>query len=152
MAKLKSHKRIIKEIEDLQNNFTDMFEINFPDENNPYCWNVKFEGAEESLYEGEKFELQFKFDNMFPFEAPEVIFVGNIPIHPHIYCNGYICLSILYDHWTPALRISSIILSIQSMLSSCQEKVKPENDSSFASYAKGRSPKSFNWEFDDDTC
>jgi ubiquitin-conjugating enzyme E2 W len=32
-----------------------------------------------------------------PIDSPEVIFVGNIPIHEHIYSNGYICLSILYD-------------------------------------------------------
>ena len=96
--------------------------------------------------------MQFKFNDSFPFEAPEVIFVGAIPDHPHVYSNGYICLSILYDHWTPALRVSSIILSIQSMLSSCEKKEKPENDSSFSLYAKGRSPKSFNWVFEDDTC
>ena len=57
--------------------------------------------------------LQFRFNDGFPFEAPEVIFIGAaIPVHPHIYTNGFICLSILYDEWTPALRVSSIVLSI----------------------------------------
>mmetsp|Transcript_16850 Transcript_16850/g.18786 ORF Transcript_16850/g.18786 Transcript_16850/m.18786 type:complete len:153 (+) Transcript_16850:2-460(+) len=152
MIKLKSTKRIQKEIQDLQENYSEMFEVDFPNIDDISCWNAKFNGAEGSLYEGEVFDLQFKFDNKFPFEAPEVIFIGTPPIHPHIYSNGYICLSILYDHWTPALRISSIILSIQSMLSSCTEKTKPENDASFSSHSKGRSPKSFNWEFEDDTC
>ena len=152
MIKAKASKRIEKEIADLQSNYSEMFEIYFPNSDDITKWNVKFDGAEGTLYEGERFELQFKFDDSFPFEAPEVIFKGHIPTHPHIYSNGYICLSILYDHWTPALRVSSIILSIQSMLSSCQEKVKPENDSSFVSYSKGRSPKSFNWVFEDDTC
>ena len=32
-----------------------------------------------------------------PIESPEVIFVGPIPCHEHIYSNGFICLSILYD-------------------------------------------------------
>ena len=32
-----------------------------------------------------------------PIEAPEVIFVGPVPTHEHIYSNGFICLSILYD-------------------------------------------------------
>ena len=152
MPKLRSIKRIEKEIQDLTNNYKDMFELNFPDVNDLSLWNAKFEGAEGTLYEGETFELQIKFDDTFPFEAPEVIFVGTPPIHPHIYSNGYICLSILYDGWTPALRVSSIILSIQSMLSSCTNKQKPENDDGFSYYAKGRSPKSFNWEFEDDTC
>ncbi|KAM7369962.1 hypothetical protein PAMP_011249 [Pampus punctatissimus] len=54
---------------------------------------------------------------------PIVMFTGeNIPVHPHVYSNGHICLSILTEDWSPALSVQSVCLSIISMLSSCKEK------------------------------
>ncbi|CDQ95592.1 unnamed protein product [Oncorhynchus mykiss] len=83
------------------------------------------EGATGTLYEGEKFQLLFKFSSRYPFDSPQVMFMGeNIPVHPHVYSNGHICLSILTEDWSPALSVQSVCLSIISMLSSCKEKVR----------------------------
>lgn len=38
------------------------------------------EGASGTLYEGEQFQLQFKFSNKYPFDSPEVSFLIFIKI------------------------------------------------------------------------
>ena len=91
-------------------------------------------GPPGTLYDGENFHLQFKFGSKYPFDSPEVIFVGDdIPVHPHVYSNGHICLSILTEDWSPALSVQAVCLSIISMLASAKEKVCK----SFSPHPKG---------------
>ena len=93
-----------------------------------YRWKVGMSGPSETLYDGESYSLQFKFGDNYPFDSPEVTFIGDcIPEHPHIYSNGHICLSILTEDWSPALSVQAVCISIISMLASCKEKVFRSN-------------------------
>ena len=116
-------------------------------------WHISFVCSQGTVYAGEKYTLQFRFDEKYPFEAPEVIFVGKPPEHEHVYSCGFICLSTLHNDWTPALQTSQVCMSIISMLSSAKEKKKPVNDeSASARMAKIGSPKKISWAFHDDKC
>ena len=89
-----------------------------------FRWIIDVSGPNGTLYEGENFQLKFKFSNKYPFDSPIVTFTGDcIPLHPHIYSNGHICLSILTTDWTPAMSVESVCLSIISMLASAKQKV-----------------------------
>ncbi|EKX32575.1 ubiquitin-conjugating enzyme E2 [Guillardia theta CCMP2712] len=112
-------------------------------------WVVKIRGAEGTFYHGEVFRLQFVFPPEYPIEAPEVVFLHPAPIHPHIYSNGHICLSILYDGgWSPALKVESVCLSILSMLSSAEAKRPPEDNDNYVRTCSS-SPKKTRWVFHD---
>ncbi|KAI9105374.1 ubiquitin-conjugating enzyme/RWD-like protein [Phlyctochytrium arcticum] len=142
-------KRLTKELRDLQSNPPQGISIEKADDNLK-CWLVMVRGAEGTLYANEAFTLQFKFNNHYPLESPEVIFRDPVPVHPHIYSNGHICLSILYDQWSPALTISSVCLSILSMLSSATKKERPPDNNMYILTAK-KSPKNTSWAFHDDS-
>ena len=77
----------------------------------------------------------------------QVVFLApSIPIHPHVYANGHICLSILADDWSPALTILSVCVSLQSMLSSCSQKERPPDNDMYVRFGS-RDPKRTKWVF-----
>lgn len=146
-----SQKRIMKELNLMRDTPPDGIRLldNFS-ENSFEQFVIEVQGAPETLYTGEQFQLRFKFGDRYPFEPPTVTFVGDhIPVHPHIYSNGHICLSILTEDWSPALTIESVCLSIISMLSSCTEKKRPPDDSMYVRTCSGN-PRNTRWWFHDD--
>ena len=65
--------RLNKELADLKT--FNIFTVKV-DDNNPRLWFISFKGAENTLYAGENFTLQFKFSN----EYVSIIIINNISI------------------------------------------------------------------------
>lgn len=101
------------------------------DENNLLEQYVDISVESNPIYPPEKkYRIRFRFTPSYPVEVPWIQFVSSsptsvtdptvvyfdIPVHPHIYSNGHICLDLLGDGWTPVHSMSSVALSLQSML------------------------------------
>lgn len=103
----------------------------------------------------ETYRLKFAFSPSYPIEAPEVVFAKStdpprpIPLHPHIYSNGIICLDLLDSQgWSPVHNVESICISIQSMLAGNTKAEKPPGDEEFVRSNRQR-PRDINFLYHD---
>lgn len=88
-----------------------------PHEDNLRYFDVQLAGPEGTPYEGGVFHLELFLPEDYPMAAPRVRFLTKI-YHPNIDRLGRICLDVLKDHWSPAMQIRTILLSVQALLSS----------------------------------
>lgn len=147
-----ANRRVSKELEAWSRNPVVGLSIESHESSSMLRWIVLVEGAPGTLYEGEVYRLQVTFSSSYPMDSPEVVFKTPSPAHPHIYTNGHICLSILYDEWSPAMTVQSVCLSILSMMSSAEEKGRPEGDREYCRTVGSKSPKLTSWGFHDESC
>uniref|UniRef100_A0A8C2ZJA9 N-terminal E2 ubiquitin-conjugating enzyme n=1 Tax=Cyclopterus lumpus TaxID=8103 RepID=A0A8C2ZJA9_CYCLU len=151
-------KRLQKELLAMQNDPPPGMTLNEKSVQNTIThWIVDMEEHLAHCTKERNFSWLFKFSSRYPFDSPQVMFTGeNIPVHPHVYSNVHICLSILTEDWSPApASVQSVCLSIISMLSSCKEKGRESRrppDNSFYVRTCNKNPKKTKWWYHDDTC
>ena len=114
MSKAQALKRIQKELFELQKTPSSRCTAG-PTTDNLFIWQATLAGPDKTPYEGGLFFLDIVFPEDYPFNPPKLKF--RTPIyHPNINKQGSICLDILKEEWTPALDISSVLLSISSLM------------------------------------
>jgi ubiquitin-conjugating enzyme E2 Z len=82
-------------------------------------------GPKDSLYEGGYYFFKFKFPPDYPHSPPVVEFLtndGETRMHPNMYKNRRMCMSILNswrgEQWSGCQTIKSVLLTIMSLLDS----------------------------------
>ncbi|KAF2099386.1 ubiquitin conjugating enzyme [Rhizodiscina lignyota] len=107
------------------------------------------------LYRGDTYRLKFHFSSSYPIEAPEVTFITSpttpkIPMHPHVYSNGIICLDLLdRQGWSPVHNVESVCMSLQSMLTGNEKNERPPGDADFVK-SNRRRPRDISFYFHDE--
>ena len=108
-------RRIQRELKEAIMNKDPSIQWGLKDPSDNLIWWASIIGPEGTPYHGFKLMLNITLLNNYPFSPPQVSFTANI-WHPNVGPSGNICLDILKDKWTPALKLSSVLLSISSLL------------------------------------
>ncbi|KRX10642.1 Ubiquitin-conjugating enzyme/RWD-like protein [Pseudocohnilembus persalinus] len=108
--------RISKETQKLSQDKIPGIEVSVNPQNFRHFY-VKLDGPSQTPYEKGQFTCELYLPEDYPMSPPKVVFTTKI-YHPNIDNLGRICLDILKKNWSPALQIRSVLLSIQSLLSS----------------------------------
>ncbi|XP_042508394.1 ubiquitin-conjugating enzyme E2-17 kDa-like isoform X1 [Macadamia integrifolia] len=84
-------------------------------DDNLFVWSATIFGPEETPWEGGVFGLRLIFGDNYPEKPPRVRFTSEI-FHPNVYHDGTLCMDIIQDAWSPCHNVSTILTSIQSLL------------------------------------
>ena len=120
-------KRLQQEYKQYKEDIPSFYTIEL-DQKNPFIWYILIFGPNDTIFEGGIFKCQINFSIDYPNKAPELKFITEL-LHPNIYPDGKICISILHDgqiqfgedediteRWTPIQSVNTIIMSIISLL------------------------------------
>lgn len=82
---------------------------------------AELEGPQDSPFSDVVFTLTIQIPPRYPFEPPSCYFSSTpAPYHPNIDASGRICLDTLKSppagSWSPAVSLTSLLLSVQSLL------------------------------------
>ncbi|WWD02636.1 hypothetical protein V865_000676 [Kwoniella europaea PYCC6329] len=122
-------RRLMKEYKDLTADpLQDTITAGPISEDNMLEWEALIQGPEGTPYEGGVFAAKLVFPSDYPLNPFTITFDPPL-LHPNIYPNGVVCISILHppgddplhyesasERWSPVQGVRSVLLSVLSML------------------------------------
>ncbi|KAH3899874.1 probable Ubiquitin-conjugating enzyme E2 7 [Saccharomycodes ludwigii] len=128
-SRVTAQRRLLKELQHLNKDCPEGIIAAPISDDNLFEWDCLIQGPPDSPYENGVFNAKLNFPSDYPLSPPKLIFTPSI-LHPNIYPNGEVCISILHppgadpnmyelaeERWSPVQSIEKILLSVMSMLS-----------------------------------
>ena len=114
-------------------------EKNKDGEMNLFKWKCIIPGAKDTLWSGAFIPLTMDFPKEYPSKPMKCKFPAGF-YHPNIYPSGTVCLSILNEDegWRPSVSVKQVVLGIQELLHSPNEK-SPAQSEAYLAYSTDRS-------------
>eukprot|EP00299_Pterocystis_sp_00344_P009718 c4179_g1_i2.p1 GENE.c4179_g1_i2~~c4179_g1_i2.p1 ORF type:complete len:174 (+),score=25.15 c4179_g1_i2:38-523(+) len=103
-----------------------------------FFWECIIPGKEGTPWEGGYYRLTMQFTEDYPSKPPKCKFTPPL-FHPNVFPSGTVCLSIIDEEldWKPAITIRQILLGIQDLLDSANEK-SPAQEEPLILYTRNR--------------
>lgn len=123
-------KRMRREREELERSGNGEYCVHF-DDDNLLSFVAYISGPEDSLYRHKFLKLKFEIPQSYPLIPPKVHFIQYTGgrIHPNLYVEGKVCLSILGtwagEPWATAMNVESVLITIRSLLDNAPYKHEP---------------------------
>ena len=122
-------RRLMTEYRSLATNPIEGITAGPPDESDFFVWHCLLSGPEGTPYEGGVFAATMRFPCDYPLSPPSLRFTPPL-LHPNVYKDGRVCISILHapgedplqyesvaERWSPVQSVEKVLLSVMSLLS-----------------------------------
>ncbi|ODV61576.1 E2 ubiquitin-conjugating protein UBC7 [Ascoidea rubescens DSM 1968] len=123
-----AQRRLLKEYQQLSRDPPEGIIAGPANEDNLFLWDCLLEGPPDTPYQDGVFSATLLFPKDYPLAPPTLKFFPPI-LHPNIYKDGTVCISILHppgddphqyeraeERWSPVQSVEKILLSVISML------------------------------------
>jgi ubiquitin-conjugating enzyme E2 I len=88
---------------------------------NLMVWDCHIPGKPGTPWAGGLFPLTLVFSSNYPSYAPIARFPSGF-VHPNVFETGEVCLSIIGDAWRPSISVGAVLLGIQELLHTPNER------------------------------
>lgn len=92
-------------------------------------------GPSDTPYHNGNILIEITFTDLYPFQPPNMKFTSfdsHVRIHPNLYANGYVCLSMINtwgeNEYSPGLSLIKILRTIQSILTDNPIEGEPNHE------------------------